>query len=396
MLPYWKSRSVASTLVAGDEVLICGQLGVGIYDKEEKSPLQNGRLTLSSYHVFFQEEGQSEVLCLELGLICPPAVRYKGLGWSHPKIICTLYSGFYFKFSFRSGGMDAFFAALCDALDKKHWSLAKLALQPPVTSAQSSGVVPPPSETNESPFTFTERAGIAGVLRQQPQREDLAEALNDINAVMINAGALVAAIRKFKSQAGVSQEDATAILSIEEALGLGSVVTTRSIGRGGRWHEEVAREVCRWLSVDANPLSRAVVIPLVELFSQYNRARRQELVSPHDLLEACRLISNVMPSSRLSLKVFRSGAKALMNDSAGNVQSLLEKALGARPTRETLLDLRLSLRGVSSSQFSVLLNTSDNIAAEVLEDFEEDEVLCRAESTFGEVTYFWNAFAHCS
>ncbi len=383
----------SAALVSGDEVLLCNQRGVGIYEKEVKSPLQNGRISLSTHAIFFQEEGSTELLSLDLSLVQPPVSRLSGIGWSHPKIVCTLKNGFYFKFSFRAGGIEAFFAALTNALEKKLWTI----VTPKVSHAkQNAGLAQcsemPERQTGEPPsatFTFTDRAGIAGVIRQQPQREDLAEAMNDINAVMINAGALVAAIRKFKSQSGVTPEDASAIVSVEEALGLGSVVTARSIGKGARWHEEVCREVVRWLSVEANPLSKAVIIPLVELFSHYNRARRQELVSPQDLVEACRLISSVMPSSCFTLKVFRSGAQALANGSAGNVESLLRRALGPKPT--SISGVR-SLTGLSASQFAALLGTNDDIAEEVLEDFEEDELLCRSESTFGQVTYFWNVF----
>lgn len=304
-------------------------------------------------------------------------------------MVCTLLNGFYFKLSFRSGGVDPFFAALNDALEKKLWAVP--APVPHKTQLETSEGATSEESANQSPFAFTDRAGIAGVMRQQQQKEDLAEAMNDINAVMNNAGSLVAAIRKFKSQSGVSQEDASAILSIEEALGLGSVVTSSSVGKGRQWHEEVAREICRWLSAVANPLSRAVVIPLVELFAQYNRARRQELISPHDMLEACRLIPAVMPASTLSLKVFRSGAHALTNDSAGNVEALLRRALGPKTSSVSSL-AGLLKTGLSASQFSVLLGATEDIAEEILEDFEDDEILCRSEANFGEVTFFWNIF----
>lgn len=78
---------------------------------------------------------------------------------------------------------------------------------------------------------------------------------------------------------------------------------------GKHFHRELANEVEKFLTKGVLAKLGGVV-SVLDLFCMYNRARGTDLVSPKDLLIACRILNNT-PGSAIKLKVFDSGVKVV-------------------------------------------------------------------------------------
>jgi ESCRT-II complex subunit VPS36 len=218
---------------------------------------------------------------------------------------------------------------------------------------------------------------------------------------MENASHLVDSIKKLRQQSGCSSDELNQLQSIEAVLGLGTLVTAESEKNQSQFHKELANELYRWLSHPSNSaLSRKHVIPLIDLYALYNCARgTADLVSPSDLMAAVKKLSVVAPKWDFTYREFRSGLRALQNTQRAAVESL-ERVIGLKVTKEDVLQ-RLNdapnvrgpwLRGVDESRLAFHLNIGADEASEILEELEEDELLCRDESSLGVVIFYWNFF----
>lgn len=362
----------------GDEVFLCSQVGVGLYEKELKTVHQVGKLSLSTHRFLYASESTGDRLFIRLDHFQKDKIsNTTGMAWSHPKIILHLENGStYYKFSFRSGGCQTVLHHL------------KRVMASPLPQEKVLVVVDIPPV--DAPLV-TEQAGISRCVLMKPKKEVEESALADIQSLMQNAGSIVEAIQRLKGQVqlgGTTAEDSKALLSVERALGLGNIVTTATIGEGAKFHKELSVELASWLAHSQNTLGRAPFVPLIQLFSQYNRARGSELLSPGDLLTCCKFVSSA-PSSPYTLRTFRSGFMALQKGDGGSLHAL-PLLLGPQPKQ--LADLSSGLRRVSSIELAKELNLGQQCALELLEELELEEVVCRSEDAFGIPSFYWNVF----
>ncbi|EPY27502.1 ESCRT-II complex subunit VPS36 [Angomonas deanei] len=242
----------------------------------------------------------------------------------------------------------------------------------------------------------------------------------DIDDVMQQASSLVQNIKQLKQKSsGNSTQEANEFAqleSIEETLGLGVMVKARGGGKSklgtmqSKYHVELANELHAWMTHPKNGklFQTMPIIPLIELFSIYNKARSGDLVSPEDVLLACREMTG-MPSSVYTLETLSSGRMALVHKDTSIVLHRLTKLLGPRlvnaksPHKATVKPTQTvpttsqfptnsSLRSVNEIQLANEINVSSSVAKDLLEQLEDTGYLCRSDAGFGCASFYWNIF----
>ncbi|KPA82726.1 hypothetical protein ABB37_02534 [Leptomonas pyrrhocoris] len=450
---YWKWKTNGTALDA-EEVCLLTQHGVALYNKDAKTQWSKGKLSLTTHHLMYQDEADSSsILQLPLELVRragqSPSTA-SGFGpFSSPKIIVPLPQNNYVKLSFRSGGADNFFSAFVNALEKKAWvqpSSSKLSqgasneqpsTRPTPTAREGAGA----SGSGSSPApqaavlpSVPRGVGIAGVQQASAQSAAMNETLKDVDDVMNKASSLVANIRRLRERneataaAGAAPGsemavERTKIESIESTLGLGTMVT-----RGGsdssesQFHKDLAQELHTWMTHERNAklFNDTPVVPLIELFALYNKARGGDLVSPLDVLNACRYMTAKMSSSRYDLVTLSSGRKALVNKDDSLLLAKLAALLGPQlvneqssplqdawkqqqrrsgvtpllhvPSAKRLPSSAGELRSVSDVQLAERMQVSTAVAADILGSLEQKGYLCCGDTGFDCFVYYWNIF----
>ncbi|EAN84466.1 hypothetical protein C3747_18g345 [Trypanosoma cruzi] len=449
---FWEWQT-GEGVMGDEEVVLHSQNGVAIYEGENRTHWNDGKLTVTTHHIIFRTlSGESHVLRLPLETVYSSgkSAYSKGrLGFSHAKIIVPLPGeDVYVKFSFRSGGMEEFFAAMQRAIHGKHW-IPKIACDAPAESSplsrrtQSVATTPVsamastrmnraasaldktgPLEMEEgscSPpkplLSVTDKAGIAGLMRASAEKVQLRESLRDIDDVMKKASSLVESIRYLRErQRGgekTTNEDETGIESIEATLGLGAMVRASSTGSSnGRFHQELAMELHAWMTHKKNEsvFGAMPIVPLIELFSLYNKARGgSDLVSPSDVLLSCRAMTK-QAYSRYTLKQLSSGRMALQHKDPSLVLGKLARVLGPRfinpkdpaskyqasgdtvPTTATFPTSWTLLKSIDEVQFAASIQVACSVAEDLLEELEAEGFLCRSGGEMGHIEFHWNIF----
>merc|ERR1711933_176330 len=163
--------------------------------------------------------------------------------------------------------------------------------------------------------------------------------------------------------------------------GMGIISPVTKAASGSEYHSLLARQLVDFL---LKPLKRCGgMMTLTDVYCFYNKARGTQLVSPDDLLEACRMMSSMgMP---MKLKQF---------DKTG-VMVLQLNAFNEQNQTKTILDLiatKCQNKGINELRMSQLLNISINLAREQLISAEEKGFLCRDDSVEG-LKFYKNIFA---
>lgn len=460
-MDYWKWKTNGAALEA-DEVCLLTQHGVALYNKDVKTQWRKGKLSLTTHHLMYQDEADaSTILQLPLELVRragqSPSTA-SGFGpFSSPKVIVPLPQSTYIKLSFRSGGVDDFFPALVKALEKKAW--VKLPSTSPSSSpaaAQQSSAHASSSSTATAARTGSSNAaaagsspapqqpvvlppvprgvGIAGVQQASAQSAAMSETLKDVDDVMNKASALVANIRRIRERneataaAGAAPGSETAaertkIESIESTLGLGTMVTRSGKGSSeSQFHKDLALELHTWMTHERNAklFNDMPVVPLIELFALYNKARGGDLVSPLDVLNACTYMTEKISSTRYDLVTLSSGRKALVNkddslllaklavllgpqlvsDARSPVQDARAKESSGKgitplltvPSTKCLPSSSAALRSVSDVQLAERMQVSTEVAADILSTLEQKGYLCCGDTGFDCFVFYWNIF----
>ncbi|AYU78172.1 hypothetical protein, conserved [Leishmania donovani] len=445
-MDYWEWKTDGAGLEV-DEVCITVQHGVTLYNKNEKTQRQNGKLSLTTHHLRYNDEADiSTVLQLPLELVRrsgqAPSISSGFSPFSSAKIIVPLPQNAYVKLSFRSGGVDNFYAALVGALEKKAW------LQTKTKAAASGGgsssgaspasatPVPSPSPSPPVPRGF----GIAGVQQASAQSAAMSETLKDIDDVMNKASKLVNDIRRLRERseaAAAAGSDAgsetaverTTIESIESTLGLGAIVTrNHSNGSDSRFHRDLAVEMHTWMTHENNSklFNDMPVVPLIELFALYNKARGGDLVSPLDVLHACTYMAAKMSGSCYDLVTLSSGRKALVNRDDSLLLAKLTTVLGPQlvnakgssvqdawkktsshrqqqrsgdtsslvrvPTTSDFPKASRDLKSVSDVSLAEKMQVATEVAADILTLLMQKGYLCCVDTGFDCYVYTWNIF----
>ncbi|XP_038055643.1 vacuolar protein-sorting-associated protein 36-like isoform X2 [Patiria miniata] len=229
-------------------------------------------------------------------------------------------------------------------------------------------------------------AGIVGIERNLEKKwrdtdENISQAFEDLNKLMKKAKEMVDLSRtianKIKDKQGSITEDETVqFKSYLLSLGIANPVTRETHGTGTKYHEELAKQLSDVLT---KPIEESGgMMALSDVYCRINRARGMELLSPDDLVDACRQFEALrLP---LRLRVFNSGVMVIELVSKGE-EAIIRQTAELLNEKKTLSPDELS----QSTGISILLAKGRLLAA------EEAGQACRDESVEG-IRFFPNLF----
>ena len=361
-----------SSSLGPGETLSASRDQVKLYDGEEESNFQQGLLQLTSYRLLFHDPGGS-LIALNLSLVRDHKETGGGLTRS-PKIELYLLPKTQgqtpgpqgrskynmIKLSFRKGGCPEFCSSLRTELDRRCWEK--------VTSGPAAS------------------RGIAGIERKLEQKrqeagKDISTAFKDLNALMDKAQEMVTLINSFASRmeltkGSVVEDETIKLKSVLLSVGIANPVTKSSHGTTTGYHQELARELSRFL-LQVLPAENGI-LTLADLYCRFNRARGMELVSPDDLVNACTLFEGMgLP---VQLKKFDSGVLCVLGSS--HSEGEVVKRVGK------LVDEHECL---SAQELARYLSVSVLLAQEHLLLAERGGTLCRDDSVDG-LKFYTNRF----
>ncbi|KAL1438188.1 hypothetical protein MTO96_048272 [Rhipicephalus appendiculatus] len=366
----WSSENPPS-----GEVILRQQPGVALYDGERKTPFVGGELVLTSHQVYWTGP-EKQRISLHLSLVV--LIEEQSGSWSKSAKIVVHVSPpaddkhvgvvqsspyDYVRFSFRSGGSSEFFQEMQAALQRKDW------LKMPTVDSRGKKI----------------RTGIVGIERQIQAKHDEADknisaAFEDLSKLMEMAKDMVALSKsitqKLKEKGSSLTDDEVMFKSHLLSLGISDPVTKSAYGSGMTYYQELAKQLAEVLE---GPVQESGgILSLTDVYCRINRARGLELLSPEDLLNACKVMESLQLPLRLH--VFGSGVTVLklatQNDEASSTE-----------TRQ-LIDEHGSL---SAEQLSPLVHIPVILAKERLICAEQRGLVCRDDSVEG-LRFYPNLF----
>lgn len=367
----WASENLSS-----GEVILRKQAGVALYDGERKTPFLGGDLTLTSHQVYWTGP-EKQRISLHLGLVV--LIEEQSGSWSKSaKIVAHVSpprdekhvgvvqsSAFdYVRFSFRSGGASEFYQEMQTALQRKDW------LKMPTVDSRGKKI----------------RTGIVGIERQIQAKHDEADknisaAFEDLSKLMDMAKEMVALSKsisqKLKEKGSSLTDDETIMFKSHLlSLGISDPVTKSAYASSSTYHRELAKQLAEVLEQPVRDAGG--ILAMTDVYCRINRARGLELLSPEDLLNACKIMESLQLPLRLH--VFASGVTVLKLASENDENT-------ARETRQ-LIDEHGSL---SAEQLSPLVHIPVILAKERLICAEQKGLACRDDTVEG-LRFYPNLF----
>ncbi|XP_069747850.1 vacuolar protein-sorting-associated protein 36 isoform X2 [Narcine bancroftii] len=266
----------------------------------------------------------------------------------------------FIKLSFREHGQIEFYRRLSEELSQKRWESISV------------------SQPMQSPVSQTGRVravGIVGIERklQEKRREtdkNISEAFEDLNKLMKKAKEMVDLSKlianKIKDKQGdISEDETIRFKSYLLSMGIANPVTRETHGSGTHYHMQLAKQLAGMLQ---SPLEeQGGMMALTEVYCLTNRARGMELLSPEDLVNACKMFEALKLPMRL--RVFDSGVMVVQLQSH-NEDEMITAAL------ETVSEKGF----LSSEEYAKLVGISVLLAKERLLLAEKFGHLCRDDS----------------
>jgi ESCRT-II complex subunit VPS36 len=355
---------------------------VSIYINVSKK-YRNGQCWLTNHRILWIGTGTASGA--QLALFVPlAAVRNieleSKLGFSSPKIVLFVSDSGdeCLKLSFHKGKRNEFLSMLSDALKIKAWKPIEKKKGAP-SSSSSSGATSGALETKES-ILVTSGAGIAGIqtrMKKEQKEADqtLATAFKDLDALMSTAQDLVDLAERYAASRGKeSKEDEGEFNLLLSNLGIVSPVTKESAGTA--FHAQLARQLSDFIQPFI--VKSGGMLMLIDAFCMFNRARGTELISPEDLLNACKELD------KLNLPV-------RMQRFASGVCVLKLAAQNERDNAHRLLEMIEKHGPLTALQYSQLASISVSLAKEQIQATEQMRLICR-DQTFEAVTFYPNKF----
>ncbi|KAK1883307.1 Vacuolar protein-sorting-associated protein 36 [Dissostichus eleginoides] len=374
--------SWSNGLLEINETLVIQQRGVRLYDGDDKAKLDVGVALLSTHRLIWRDVKNHECcIAMPLSQIILFEEQAAGIGKS-AKIVIHLqetsvnkepgpyqnskYS--FIKLSFKEHGQIEFHRRLTEEMTQKRWE------NTPVSQPISAGT--------SSQAGRTRAVGIVGIERKIEEKrketdKNICEAFEDLSKLMVKAKEMVELSRsianKIKDKQGDISEDESYLLS----MGIANPVTRETYGTGTHYHMQLAKQLGDMLQA---PLEeRGGMMALTEVYCLVNRARGMELLSPEDLVNACKMFESLkLP---LRLRVFDSGVMVVQ------LQSHSEEEMIA-----SALDNVTDKGSLTAEEFAKLLGLSVLLSKERLLLAEKVGHLCRDDSVEG-LRFYPNLFS---
>ncbi|XP_050362464.1 vacuolar protein-sorting-associated protein 36 [Nymphalis io] len=373
---------------------------VKIYDGDDKTQFIDGEVVLTTHRILWGKPGDipKGLVCLSLHLyyiFCMEEESGGMFGLGGPKRIIlhlgptipgkrpgpAVVSPYHFiKFSFKDGIDNAFYKALSDAVAAKAWERTQ---QVSTSSNLSANSTPKPSVT---PINSKIRSGIVGIERSIEEQhratdQSISVAFQDLKKLMEKAKEMVTISKTISSkirekQGDISEDDTVRFKSYLMSLGIDDPVTRDTFRSDSEYYIGLAQQISDMMV--AVLIDCGGMMSLADVWCRVNRARGLELISPEDLLNACKLLQNV--GAPMSLRKFPSGACVLQLNS--NKDEEIAKATSQ------LLEENRFLTPVKLSQIA---NVSVLLARERLFTTESLGLACRDESIEG-LAFYPNLF----
>lgn len=213
----------------------------------------------------------------------------------------------FIKLSGRNGVEQSFVVSLIETVSARIWETS----EQNVSTAESGGESPAPR--------IKLRTGIVGIERglQEKQKqtdENINLAFQDLSKLMSMAKDMVSVSKVISTkirerQGDISEDETVRFKSYLLSLGIDDPVTRDSYEDSSLYYMSLANQICEML---LDPLSEmGGMMSLADVYCRVNRARGLELLSPEDLLNACR----VLKGGPIKLRQFPSGAMVLQLES---------------------------------------------------------------------------------
>ncbi|XP_043927599.1 vacuolar protein-sorting-associated protein 36 isoform X1 [Protopterus annectens] len=368
------------------ETLVIQQRGVRLYDGDDKTKFDMGVALLSTHRLIWRDQKNSECcIAIPLSQVVFFEEQAAGIGKS-AKIVVHLHpvpenkesgpyqtSKFpYIKLSFREHGQIEFFRRLSEVMAMKQWERM---------------AVSEPGRTNSGLQAGRVRAvGIVGIERKLEEKrketdKNISEAFEDLSKLIEKAKEMVelskSIANKIKDKQGDITEDETIrFKSYLLSMGIANPVTRETHGSGTQYHMQLANQLAQILQT---PLEEhGGIMSLTEVYCLVNRARGMELLSPEDLVNACKMFeARKLP---LRLRIFDSGVMVVELQSY-NEEEMITSALDSVSEKGSL----------TAEEFAKLVGISVLLAKERLLMAEKIGRLCRDDSVEG-LRFYPNLF----
>uniref|UniRef100_A0A2H1VZU7 Vacuolar protein-sorting-associated protein 36 n=1 Tax=Spodoptera frugiperda TaxID=7108 RepID=A0A2H1VZU7_SPOFR len=374
---------------------------VKIYDGDDKTHFTDGEVVLTTHRILWGKPGDipKGLVCLSLHLYYVFCIEEESggvFGLGGPKRIIlhlgpalpgkrpgpAVVSPFHFvKFSFKDGIDQVFYKALTDAVAAKAWERPAAISSP--TSVTSSNASSKPTVT---PVNSKIRSGIVGIERSIEEQhratdQSISVAFQDLKKLMEKAKDMVAISKNISTkirdkQGDISEDDTVRFKAYLMSLGIDDPVTRDAFRSDSDYYLGLSQQISDMMV--AVLMDCGGIMSLADVWCRVNRARGLELISPEDLLNACKLLQTI--GAPMTLRKFPSGACVLQLNSQRDEEV-------AKTTCE-LLEENGYLTPVKLSQIA---NVSVLLARERLFTTERLGMACRDESIEG-LAFYPNLF----
>ncbi len=275
----------------------------------------------------------------------------------------------FIKLSGKNGMDEEFVQSLRETVSAKVWQI----------SANNQ----PASGANAKAPRIKLRTGIVGIERnlqeKQKQTDDSIQlAFQDLSKLMVMAKDMVGLSKAISTkirerQGDISEDETVRFKSYLMSLGIDDPVTRDGYQSNTEYYANLSRQICE---IILDPMTEAGgMMSLADVYCRVNRARGLELLSPEDLLNACKVLRGPV-----KLRQFPSGAMVLQ------LESHDEEAVAVATT-----EIVEEKKSMSVEELARILSISIILAQERLLIAERAGNLCRDDSMEG-LRFFPNLF----
>ncbi|NXK62325.1 VPS36 protein, partial [Sylvietta virens] len=357
------------------ETLVIQQRGVRLSDGEEKVKFGSGVLLLSTHRLIWRDQKNHECcIAVPLSQIVFIEEQAAGIGKS-AKIVVHLHPASsnkepgpfqsskysYIKLSFKEHGQIEFYRRLSEEITQRRWESMPTGQAMQVNKDSQAGRV--------------RAVGIVGIERKLEEKrketdKNISEAFEDLSKLMEKAKEMVELSKSIANKIKEKQGDITE----DEFFPLGL------FNQPPASRDAVFTGLMLFLLPVLCLLTqeRGGIMSLTEVYCLVNRARGLELLSPEDLVNACKMLESLkLP---LRLRIFDSGVMVIELQSH-NEEEMVAAALETVSEKGSL----------TADEFAKLVGMSVLLAKERLLLAEKMGHLCRDDSVEG-LRFYPNLF----
>ncbi|XP_014233693.1 vacuolar protein-sorting-associated protein 36 [Trichogramma pretiosum] len=308
---------------------------IRLYDGEVRTNFEGGELTITTHRliyrtsnvcfslslsliIYFEEEYPGPLFFtrspkVKLHLTEPPRDKQPGPIDNSPHS--------YIKLSFKNGLSPAFVENLSEVIHNRLWEIIPLSIGVSPSSVQGSN-----SNMPRNPPPIKPRTGIIGIERnlkeqQRATDESINVAFQDLRKLMGMAKDMVNISRTISAkirerQGDITEDETVRFKSYLMSLGIDDPVTRDAYKSSNEYFKQLGRQLAEILEEPIKEVGG--MMALTDVYCRVNRARGLELLSPEDLLHACKQLSDL--NLPIMLRTFDSGVMVIQSVSHNDVE----------------------------------------------------------------------------